>query len=172
MVESASISWLVFIVPSCAAKAAPVRPAMTMAVMMQPISRVIATATRFATKIEAPNCWSWTAPTNPRMSPIRKLMRLTMPSARGPQSWMMPRRSIIRNRARPRSSAPKASTPAPRKASPAVVSTQLAVAQSPILASQGGLARARPVCRSGTASARRRRRWAPSGSPVRSLSMP
>jgi hypothetical protein len=56
MVESASISWLVVIVPNCAAKAAPVRPAMTMAVMMQPISRVMATATRFATKIEAPNC--------------------------------------------------------------------------------------------------------------------
>ena len=56
MVESASISWLVFIVPSSAAKAAPVRPAMTTAVIMQPISRVIAMATRFATKIEAPNC--------------------------------------------------------------------------------------------------------------------
>src|SRR2546422_564714 len=37
---------------------------MTMAVMMHPISRVIAIATRLATKIEAPNCWSWTAPTN------------------------------------------------------------------------------------------------------------
>src|SRR5712691_2113738 len=55
---------------------------MTMAVMMQPISRVIAIATRLATKIEAPNCWSWTAPTNARISPIRKLIRLTMPRAR------------------------------------------------------------------------------------------
>ena len=36
----------------------------------------------------------------------------------------------------------------------------------------GGRARARPVCLSGTASARRSRRWTPSGSPARSLSMP
>ena len=49
IVVSASISWDTFIVPSCAAYADPVRPAMMIAVIMAPISRAIATATMFAT---------------------------------------------------------------------------------------------------------------------------
>ena len=49
MVDNASISCVTFIVPSWAAKAPPVRPAMMMPVMTAPISRVMATATRFAT---------------------------------------------------------------------------------------------------------------------------
>ena len=48
-VVSASISCVTFMVPSCAAKAAPVRPAMMIPVMMQPISRTMAIATRSAT---------------------------------------------------------------------------------------------------------------------------
>ena len=48
-VVSASISSLTCIVPSCAANAAPVRPAMTTAVIIAPISRVMATLTRSAT---------------------------------------------------------------------------------------------------------------------------
>ena len=47
-VWNASISWFTFMVPSCAAKAAPVRPQMMMPVMMQAISRTVATATRSA----------------------------------------------------------------------------------------------------------------------------
>ena len=49
MVVSASISSFTCIVPSWAAKAAPVRPAMMMAVIMAPISRAIAMPTRSAT---------------------------------------------------------------------------------------------------------------------------
>ena len=45
----ASISSLTCIVPSWAAKAAPVRPAMMIAVMIAPISRTMAIATRSAT---------------------------------------------------------------------------------------------------------------------------
>ncbi len=47
-VWNASISWFTFMVPSCAANAAPVRPQMMMPVMMQAISRTVATATRSA----------------------------------------------------------------------------------------------------------------------------
>ena len=43
-----------------------------------PIERAIPIPTRSATKISAPNCSSWTAPTNARMRPTRKLMRVTM----------------------------------------------------------------------------------------------
>ena len=42
MVSSASISWFTCMVPSCAANPEPVRPAMTTAVMRQPISRAMA----------------------------------------------------------------------------------------------------------------------------------
>src|SRR2546427_632491 len=45
-VVSASISSLTRIVPSCAANATPVRPAMTTAVIIAPISRVVATRGR------------------------------------------------------------------------------------------------------------------------------
>jgi len=55
MVFKASISSLTCIVPSWAAKAAPVRPAMITAVITAPITRTMATATRLATKICAPN---------------------------------------------------------------------------------------------------------------------
>ena len=41
-VVKASISWVTFMVPSCAAKAAPVRPAMMMPVIIAPISRIMA----------------------------------------------------------------------------------------------------------------------------------
>ena len=44
IVVSASISCVTFIVPSCAAKAAPVRPAMMIAVIIAPMSRAIADA--------------------------------------------------------------------------------------------------------------------------------
>ena len=49
MVTSASISSFTRMVPSWAAKAAPVRPAMMMPVIRQPISRVAPMATRSAT---------------------------------------------------------------------------------------------------------------------------
>ena len=48
-VRSASISSVTFMVPSCAAKAAPVRPAITTAVITAPISRTMARVTRSAT---------------------------------------------------------------------------------------------------------------------------
>ena len=48
-VVRASISSFTVIVPSRAAKAAPVRPAMMMAVIIAPISSVIAMPTRLAT---------------------------------------------------------------------------------------------------------------------------
>ncbi len=49
IVVSASVSWVTFIEPICAAKAAPLRPAMMMPVMSAPMSRTIATPTRSAT---------------------------------------------------------------------------------------------------------------------------
>ncbi len=49
IVRSASTSSLAVIVPSTAAKAAPVRPAITMPVISGPSSRATAIATRFAT---------------------------------------------------------------------------------------------------------------------------
>ena len=48
-VVRASISSLTCMVPSCAAKAAPVRPAMITAAIMAPISRVMPMPTRSAT---------------------------------------------------------------------------------------------------------------------------
>ena len=48
MVVRASISSLTRMVPSWAAKAAPVRPAMMMAAIMAPISRAMPMATRSA----------------------------------------------------------------------------------------------------------------------------
>ena len=49
IVVRASISCETFMVPSWAAYADPVRPAMMIAVIMAPISRAIATATMLAT---------------------------------------------------------------------------------------------------------------------------
>ena len=48
-VVRASISSFTRMVPICAAKAAPVRPAMMMAVIIAPISRAMASPTRSAT---------------------------------------------------------------------------------------------------------------------------
>ena len=62
MVCRASISSLTCMVPSCAANAAPVRPAMMMPVITQPISRVMPNPTRSATKICAPNWRNCTPP--------------------------------------------------------------------------------------------------------------
>jgi len=53
---SAEISSLTCMVPRLAAKAAPVRPDIRIAVIIAPISRTIAMPTRLATKIAAPNC--------------------------------------------------------------------------------------------------------------------
>ena len=49
IVVSASISWVTFMVPSCAANAAPVRPAMMIAVIIAPMSRTMPMPTRSAT---------------------------------------------------------------------------------------------------------------------------
>jgi hypothetical protein len=49
-------------VPSWAAKAAPVRPAMMMPVIRAPTSRTMPIATRSAMKICAPTSFSWSAP--------------------------------------------------------------------------------------------------------------
>lgn len=71
-------------VPICAAKAAPERPATMIAVMSGPISRDTETLTRSATKRFAPNFRSWIAAWNARTAPI---------SPTSPQWGEHPRRS-------------------------------------------------------------------------------
>ena len=61
-VSSASISSPVFMLPICAAKAAPVRPATTTPVMTAPISRNVLKPTMSATQMSPPNCRKMIAP--------------------------------------------------------------------------------------------------------------
>ena len=83
-------------VPSWAAKDAPVRPAMMMAVMIAPICRAMPTPTRFATKMVAPNMRSCWAPTKARISPTSRLISVTMGSALAPQSCTTSQKSLRR----------------------------------------------------------------------------
>ncbi len=106
-VLSASISSFTCMVPSSAAKEAPVRPAITIPVIMAPSDRTMPIPTRLATYISAPNIWSWSAPTNARISPIKNPIRVTIGRARGPQSCTTSATSLGRNWALPVSSLPK-----------------------------------------------------------------
>ena len=76
-------------VASSAAKAAPVRPAITTAVITAAISRATAMPTRSATKMPAPNLISCTAPTNARIAPTSTLTTVTIGTARALQSVVM-----------------------------------------------------------------------------------
>ena len=84
MVRIASISSVIFIVPICAAKAEPERPATMIAVISVPSSRTVIRPIRLMVYISAPNCSSWTAPCWAMTMPIRKLISPMMPSARTP----------------------------------------------------------------------------------------
>ena len=105
-VTSASTSSVTFIVPSWAANAAPVRPAMMMPVIIAPISRSMAIPTRLAMKMSAPNCCSCTAPTKARIRPTRMLISVTMGRASAPASCRWSRRSLCLKRARKVNSRP------------------------------------------------------------------
>ncbi len=62
MVSSASTSWLTFMVPICAAKALPERPATMIAVSRMPTSRSTVTPTRLTVSTAAPKRVSCSAP--------------------------------------------------------------------------------------------------------------
>ena len=62
IVRIASTSSVSFIVPICAAKAEPERPATMIAVISTPSSRKVIRPTRLTVRNSAPNCWSCTAP--------------------------------------------------------------------------------------------------------------
>ena len=99
-------------------------------------------------------------------------MRVTIGSARGPQSWTMRAKSPRWKRARPRANAASASTAPPMNRSISTTPPEAAVTAVPIRPSHGKGAASWPVLRSGTAAARASRRRAPSGRPVRSTSAP
>ena len=84
MVRIASISSVSFIVPSCAAKAEPERPATMIAVIRMPSSRNVIRPTRLIVNTSAPNWRSCTAPCCAMTIPIRKLINPMMPSAETP----------------------------------------------------------------------------------------
>ena len=84
IVVSASTSSLTFIVPISAANAAPERPASRIAVISGPSSRSIASPTRSATKISAPNLRIGTADWKARITPSRNEISATIGSASAP----------------------------------------------------------------------------------------
>ena len=86
MVRIASISSVSFIVPSCAAKALPERPATMIAVISTPSSRKVMRPTRLIVSASAPNCLSCTEPCWAMTIPIRKLIRPMIGSADTPTS--------------------------------------------------------------------------------------
>ena len=86
MVRMASISSVSFIVPICAAKALPERPATMIAVISTPSSRKVMRPTRFTVSVSAPNCASCTAPCWAMTMPMRKLINPTIGSADTPTS--------------------------------------------------------------------------------------
>ena len=88
MVRIASTSSVSFIVPICAAKAEPERPATMIAVISTPSSRKAIRPVRLTVSISAPNCSSWTAPCWAMTMPTRKLISPTMPSAEMP-TWIV-----------------------------------------------------------------------------------
>ena len=84
IVRIASISSVSFIVPSCAAKAEPDRPATMIAVINTPNSRNVRRPTRLMVNISMPNWRSCTDPCCAITMPIRKLIKPMMPSADTP----------------------------------------------------------------------------------------
>ena len=86
MVRIASISSVSFIVPSCAAKALPERPATMIAVINTPSSRRVMRPTRFTVSASAPNCCNCTEPCCAITIPIRKLINPMIGSAETPTS--------------------------------------------------------------------------------------
>ena len=161
MVISASISSLTCMVPVVPQRLT-VRPAMITPVIMAPISRVIPRPTRSATYICAPNCRSCTAPTNASQT-HQKANEVTAQRLRA--AFLEEEGEITRRkRALPTTNLPKAMTASPMKPS---MSRRL-----PALKHRRPKTREpgepwplrRASSRSGTAAARARRRWTPSGS--------
>ena len=88
MVVSASISSFTFMVPSWAAKAAPVRPAMMIAGHHRAHLAHHGDADQVGdVDLRRRTAASCTAPTKARITPTRKLIRVTIGSAPAPQSW-------------------------------------------------------------------------------------
>ena len=85
-VTIALTSSFTFCVPIWAAKAAPVRPANTMAVISGPSSRSMAMPTPLTTKITAPNFCATSAVWNAMITPIRKPISRTIGTALAPAS--------------------------------------------------------------------------------------
>ena len=84
IVRIASTSSVSFIVPICAAKAEPDRPATMIAVISNPSSRIEARPTRLIVNTSSPNCLSCTDPCCAMTMPIRKLISPMMGSASTP----------------------------------------------------------------------------------------
>jgi hypothetical protein len=145
---------------------------MMMPVIKQPISRVVAMATRSATYTCAPKLRSWTAPMKARMSPTRKLINDTIGRALGPHAWMMPARSIQRKFARPLANRTNASAASPRNRRNARPLSPTARAARPTRASHAACWSGLASSFSGTAVASAIRRLRPCGSPSRSTVSP
>ena len=116
MVRIASISSVIFMVPICAAKAEPERPATMIAVMSMPSSRRVRRPTRLTVNTSAPKSRNWLAPCWAMTMPMRKLINPTIPSARMPTmskcwitEWMRKRRGWT-------TKLPTAFIPCPKKA--------------------------------------------------------
>ncbi len=150
----ASISSLAFMLPMCAAKAAPVRPLMMMAVIITPISRTMAIPTRSATYRLAPKLSSCTFPTNARIIPTRKLISATIGSALIPHCCTVAQKSSERKRALPVTKRTVAWTVSPTNSRISLTASQMAAERFPNRRNPcGGSATAFASLRSGTLSA-------------------
>ena len=98
IVRIASTSSVSFIVPICAAKALPERPATMIAVISTPSSRRVIRPTRLTVSVSAPNCASCTAPCCAMTMPIRKLIRPMIGSADDADQFHLPDQRPVRNR--------------------------------------------------------------------------
>ncbi len=98
IVRMASISSFTFIVPICAAKADPERPATMIAVINTPSSRKVIRPTRLIVSDSAPNCSSCTAPCWAITIPIRKLIKPMIGKAETPTSSICRTSALPRNR--------------------------------------------------------------------------
>ena len=141
MVRIASTSSVSFIVPICAAKALPDRPATMMAVISTPSSRRVRRPTRLMVKISAPNARSCTAPCCAMTTPIRKLISPTMPKARTPTTSNRWIKACQRMRLGCISSRPMETTVCPKKPinpTKLVMPTMVASPTSASMAWKGG----------------------------------
>ena len=114
-VRRESISSLIFMEPSSAAKAAPVLPAITIATINAPISRTMAKETRSATYMVALNFSNCTLPTKAMVNPVKKAIKVTMGRAEAPQSLQVWIKSPNLIKDFPKNNLPTASNHFPQK---------------------------------------------------------